>query len=276
MKPALLILYLLIGTTTSSAQKLYVRTNLSYALPAFSPPLKINGYPYTSYPTPDPARQVLHRKNASHGAGWTGELHAGYFFNNSIGINLGWHRQIQRVVYKEQATFGIQGQQLDIRQYAMNAQFLSISIALKDPEYLKYIFIHGGAILPVRSSVITESQTSPGTPGPESFSSGIMSMYFGIGLHGAIGIDYPLTKNLCVSAGISAISLSLWTKEKKMESYTINSEDRLNLIDSKYQIINYQKNYAQAPGSGGSDIFPSYQVPFSNLGFRIGLLIKTF
>jgi hypothetical protein len=92
----------------------------------------------------------------------------------------------------------------------------------------------------------------------------------GLGLHGAIGYDYPVTKRIAITACVSLNTLTVWTKSSKLLAYTINGVDQIDQIPAERRNISYERNY-DVMNSTNKAALPAYQLSFSSLSFKIGV-----
>jgi len=273
MKKILSVAILFLLSFPGTAQRLYVRTSLGYAIPSFNSDLTINGYPY-SPANPNAgggaATQVLQKSRASHGSGFTTSIEAGFWFNKHMSVNLGFTSILKPTVYAGEANFGFAGEQISISQRAKGTNFISITLGLRDEAFMKYAYVNAGVILPVTNKIVTESQSIEGAAYNIS-SRTVMTTNFGVGLLGSIGIDYPVSKTIAVSAGISLTALSLWAKESEIQSITRDGENIMQDIPKQNKRISYVKDYQPTTSPGNQTTLPSYQIPFSSFSFRVGL-----
>jgi hypothetical protein len=69
-------------------------------------------------------------------------------------------------------------------------------------------------------------------------------------------------------------ALSLWARKSELKEYTLNGEDRRSDVPPEWRRLVYEKGYlpgTATTGANGETVLPSYQVPFSNLSFKLGI-----
>jgi hypothetical protein len=257
------------------AQKLYVRVVAGYSIPSLNSALVINGYPYTSQPPTNrlaPAAMNVSKGHASHGAGVLADLHAGYWFQKNIGVDVGLSYIFGPKHYTARGGFGFDRSWLDITQYASHPLFGSLSLALRDDRLLKHFYVNAGILLPLSNKIITESRPSSSNDTIQTYSHTVTKTDFSIGLHGTVGYDYPLTRRIAITACVSLNALSAWAKSSELEAFTINGDDYIEQIPEENRKTEYQRNYDVQHSTNGT-ILPAYQLSFSSLSFKIGVSV---
>jgi len=255
------------------AQKLYIRALAGYAIPSFNSSLIINGYPYTGQAPAnylEPAAMNVSKEHASHAAGVVADLHAGYWFQKNIGVDIGLSYLLQSKHYTARGDFGLGHSTLDITQYASHPLFGTVSLAFRDDRLLKRFYINAGLSLPLSNKIITESRPAKSSDSIRTYSRILTTTDMGLGLHGAIGYDYAITKRIGVTACVSLNALTVWTKSSELQAFTINGIDYIDQIPEERRKISYERNY-DVMNSMNNTALPAYQLSFSSLSFKIGV-----
>lgn len=271
----LLAVAFLAAPCNGHSQNFYIAARAGLAIPAFSSDLPVNGYPYTTYAVP--AREDIPVKrigNASHGAGALTSLTVGYWFRKNLGVCIGLDAVLKPQRYTVQTGFGANGEQLVTEQTARKPVFLTAALTLRDEQILKYVVLKAGIVLPLTNKIVTENRSPEGVSYPVR-SRSVMQTRFGIGLLGSVNGEFPVTKRLMATAGVTLTALSLWAKESHNEQMIINGTDLTEELSESQKHVVYEKNYnPDAIYGPDQSVYPSYQIPFGSLAFSAGLMIR--
>ncbi|RYD54626.1 MAG: hypothetical protein EOP56_18725 [Sphingobacteriales bacterium] len=266
--------------SAAQAQKLYVRGMLGFAVANAGQTTDDTRSPHSGsmlYTAPStgatPVLTSFKLKSVSFNTGIQTSLALGYMFNNNVGVELGADIGIAHIEHEGQITAPSSNSSAYTvtqfySQYVKNPIILTPALCLQSGGKKINIYTRAGLAVPVRSNITTEIgqiTTATGTNSSRSINLGYTTTTaFSLGFSGAAGVKYAVNSKLQLGAEISAVSLSLYLDKLEFTSYSENGVDLFSRLPEESKRISYGK-------SGGSGVEPTYSVPFSNVGLKVGV-----
>lgn len=279
----------LCACSSANAQKFYFRGGLGYAISHGGVgqstvsgntgnvfPLQGN---YSSTQIPGTTAESFKLQRVSFTSGLHGILGFGLMFNKSIGVDLAASvglatRTNKASVYTERA--GIR-ESLNVTQQANMPVFLTPSLVIQTDGKIK-AYARGGVVFPVKADMTQEiryieelfnQQTNAWERTTYDWTEDF-SMRLNPGVSGSIGMKLSLAKNITVWTELYLLAMTLYFKQSELTSYAENGESILGQIAPSNRITNYE---FKANNSGNTNTTPTYQVPYGNFGFHVGVMV---
>ncbi len=261
MKKTFFTLAMALGLSagTASAQKLFVRAGLGYALPSGSQKIGENSKdPNTEFNT-----------NGSYGTGFNGELGIGYMFNKNIGLGL----DVSYLVGKKNLSKDDRGNDRAKQEVSGTALAFTPNIVLSTAMEGK-IVPYAKAGLVIASASVTDVIT--GTAGDiyvvERKTTGGMAL----GFKGAMGINFAVSEKIAIYGELAYTGMSYRPAKAVITKYTENGIDVLSGFSVKDKETTYSTevdNTAASPSSvPRKEVTPV--LPFGSIGLNFGVMIN--
>jgi hypothetical protein len=209
-------------------------------------------------------------------------LHAGYFLNSFMAVDLGFSYKIGMNT-KIEPEFDIDA--VNASKYSPTMKykgnmFQIVPGIVFSPELDGKIrpYMRAGVIIGVMNSITTNIDNTDGTgdPGDEKLEF-ILKYSGGIAVGGslAVGADFALNDLLSLYAEIYYDALSYAPKKGEVKKYAIDGEDKLGDLTTYQKEVEFVKditNFEPSNDSPDQELKNSY--PFNSLGLSIGVKIK--
>lgn len=213
-------------------------------------------------------------KNASFGSGTYLRGAVGYMFGRHVGAELGAQIGLAPKKYVGSQGFPLDGNTYDNISHTMYAKsgfILDPSLVLQTGNDFN-LYTRIGLILPMalninddfsdrRSNMINADEVFTGRYEYKTM--------FSIGYNAALGFSLHLVKSLNIWAEGYMNSLSLDIKERKLTRLEYNSQDVLAQQSADVKDVKFSKSSGVTSG-----LLYTYSVPFSSVGFRVGLSVS--
>lgn len=261
--------------TGASAQKLYIKAGLGFAIPQASQTLDVGGTMYNGnaiYFPGAPGKDSItsfSMKKASFSSGFKGAIGAGYHFNNHVAVELYLDLGLSTTQYTstQDTVTSPSGAYLANDKMTQKSQFpimLIPAVVLKTDNPKFNVYGRIGLVLPLKNQVSMELQSEyiAFIPNTEVIK-GTMKTRFNVGFTGAFGGSYALGKGANFWGEVGFTSLSLFAKEMEI---TEHSGGATNAYPLEGSTISYGFS-----GQPGSPVKPSFSMPYSNMAFMIGV-----
>ncbi len=292
MNKLFLPFFALAFSTLANAQQFYFRGGLGYSIAHggvaqstitsnTSSVFPIHGS-FSSTQISGTNTQSFDLKRNSFSAGVQGVLAVGAMFSKNIGVdmavNLGLATSnMESSVYLES---------LELRQWIITAQkadlpiFITPSLVIQSDTGSKITaYARGGIVLPVKAGM---TQTVGYTRDRYNVQDSSwyrlnynwtedFNMRFNPGVSGSIGMKYKAKKGVTLWAELYLLSMNLYFRQSELTSYDQNGISTLNTFSQNERITNYE---FEAEVSGTSNVMPTYQVPYSNIGLHAGIMVN--
>lgn len=256
-----LVMALGLSAGTASAQKLFVRAGLGYALPSGSQ--KIGDGSNSKDPN------IEFNTNGSYGTGFNGELGIGYMFNKNIGLGL----DISYLVGKKNLIKDDRGNNKEQLESSGSALAFTPNIVLSTAMEGK-IVPYAKAGLVIASASVTDVAT--GTAGSifavERKTTGGMAL----GFKGAMGINFAVSEKIAIYGELAYTGMSYRPAKAVITKYTVSGVDFLSSIDTEDKETTYSAevdNTAASPSSVPRKAITPV-LPFGSIGLNFGVMIN--
>ncbi|PZF74040.1 OmpW family outer membrane protein [Taibaiella soli] len=248
-------------------KKWFVKAGLGYNFAAERTQLAVSGIAYgdgvsTKVVTSQPRRAAVN-------AGLQGTVGVGYMFNKYIGVCVNVNAGIASKKYTYENSSSLAqpfGNSISQTQQAQMPVLVTPSFYFQTTNKDFNLYSRVGLALPVYQKIKITSESSVGTT--EYAGTTTMKTDFCPGFNGAVGVDYKINDNFHFWSEVSMLSLSLYTKESTITSYSVNGADQLSAIPENKRTTKYTEGQTTATG-------PNYQakytIPFSTIGLFAGI-----
>lgn len=257
----------------------YIRAGIGYAAPATAQNGPY-GVPYNghfSIVTDQSGVQHISSyeiKKAAFNTGVQGQLAFGYMFNKNIGVDLGLQTTLAYLKY-ESAYINNDGIYLEnetTTRYASTPLIISPSLVLQTGGKELNVYARMGLALPLNTKLTVENtyeRTTIGVAAPGTLASmdATLRCKAALGFTGAVGVNYPVGKKLRIYAEANGVSLTVNAQELEMTSYIYNGQiANVPTLPEDFRITRYSSTAENGK-------YPTYAVPFSNIGIAAGVYI---
>jgi hypothetical protein len=216
----------------------------------------------------------------SFGAGGKIAVGAGYFVSKNIGFELAAAVGIlpKKNAWSESYNSGgfTTTNRASVTEHMQTPLFLNPSIIIKTGGQHADIYARMGLTFGLSGKMVQKATTNIGM---NTFSQET-DYYFrnGMGFQGALGVNLPLAKNVSLFAELNGVSLSQYVRRSEIKELLVNGIDILYLqnvafIETEYEMKTTIPDTSIAPPNMPSKR-AAYSLPFSNIGFAGGLIIK--
>ncbi len=254
-----LVMALGLSVGTASAQKLFVRAGLGYALPSGSQTIGFNSKdPNTEFAT-----------NGSFGTGFNGELGIGYMFNKNIGLGL----DISYLVGKKNVSKDDRGNDRSKQEISGNALAFTPNIVLSTAMEGK-IVPYAKAGLVIASASVTDVRT--GTAGNIYVQESKTTGGIALGFKGAMGVNYAVNQKISIYGELAYTGMSYRPAKTVVTKATEDGIDVLPFYSARDKETTYSSevdNTAASPSSvPRKEVTPI--LPFGSIGLNFGVMIN--
>lgn len=310
------------------AQAFYVKLGGGYSWPGLIKSTTIKGFQPGNNPEPTAAtivdmmniidtgtsKRSYYPIRDSYGRGFNLSVSAGYMFNKWIGAELNFvFLQSARIRSSQLSSSSLllgNGATTLTKTYARGLSIIpAIHLQLPIDKWKVYPYSRLGLSIPVAGIIKHEIEIdapNPNTllfPGAASLSSKVAvrtTAKFSIGFVGAIGIVYPIKKNIQIWCEVNAQMLDVRAKHSKVTEYEIRKTDAQGTSDVFIDLEDYPNTYSREVwfvnqltdmsnnsaynthyNSAGENYDKSkpkeelqQSVPFHNIGLAIGITYK--
>ncbi len=256
-----LVMALGLSAGTASAQKLFVRAGLGYALPSGSQRISDGSN------SKDPNTEF--NTNGSYGTGFNGELGIGYMFNKNIGLGL----DISYLVGKKNLVKDDRGNDRSQLESSGSAFAFTPNIVLSTAMEGKMV-PYAKAGLVIASASVTDVIT--GTAGSIYVLERKTTGGIALGFKGAMGINFAVNQKISLYGEIAYTAMSYRPTKAVITKFTSNGIDVLAGSSVKDRETTYSvevDNTASSPSSSPrKEITPV--LPFGSIGLNFGVMIN--
>lgn len=274
-----------------SAQQAYFRGGLGYGIAhggevqapvySYSPvsALPINGT-YSGINLPGNESNSFELKRVSYTTGLQGILAAGMMFGKHIGVDVATGLglatpQMNSTLYIEQPDLKVR---MDVAQQANLPVMISPTIVIQSGGEKINAYARGGITLPVKTAIFQEltyvsEQYNPADNDYVITRVNITEefrMRFNPGVTGSIGASMKTAKQVTFWAELYLLSMNLFYKKSVISSFDVNGQSVLNQLSQTEKETRYE---FKSNNSGNTNITPTFQAPFSNIGLHAGVRI---
>ncbi len=265
-------------SAAARAQGFYFRAGLGYAVPMAGQSIDGEGAVISGSVTRSTYLTNFSSKNASFAAGLHGGVGLGYLFSKNIGVQLDVDANIaaksysflQPNVYIDLGAGPILSN-YTIKQQADLPILLTPKLALQTGGEKLNIYTNIGPAIPIIAHVLEDEIIDylVGSPTSYTFTSTV-KMRFSVGISGAAGVQYKINKKVSIWGEVSMLSMSLYKKQADLTGFQVNGQNQSLSSVGGATTIYYVKNGSM---DTNRTTRPSYSVPFSNVGFNVGLRV---
>jgi len=248
-------------------KKWFVKAGIGYNFAAERQQLAISGIAYGD----GVSTKVINSqpRRASMSAGFQGTISVGYMFNKYIGVCVNVNAGIANKKYSYETTGTLAqpyGTSLSQNQQAQLPVLVTPSFYFQTTNKEFNLYSRVGLALPVYQKIKINSESTVNNT--EYTGSMTMKTDFCPGFNGAVGVDYKLNDNFHLWSEVSLVSMTLYTKESTITSYSVNGVDQLSSIPENKRTTQY-KDGTTTPG--GPNYQAKYTIPFSSIGLFAGI-----
>lgn len=276
MKKLFITTFLLASLHTQSIAQVYLKLGFGQGFTAAGQ-TAVFEEPYNgtiSYSQSTNKLSTFKVKNASFGSGSYLRGAVGYMFGKHVGAELGIQVALASKKWVGVQSFPLDGNTYDDISHSMYAKsgfILDPSIVLQTGNDFN-LYTRIGLILPMsinvnddfsdrRSDMLHTDQVFRGTYEYKTM--------FSLGYNAALGFSLHLVKGVSIWAEGYMNSLSLDIKERKLTRLEYNSQDVLAQQSASVKDLKFSKSSGTTSGA-----LYTYSVPFSSVGFRVGLSVS--
>jgi hypothetical protein len=264
---------------TASAQGLYFRAGLGYAMPQAGQTITGSAYelPYRGSLSNEITYDL---KGASFSAGLKGYLGLGYMISKNVGIQLDAHLGLSNSTLSFTANNVNLNysngtsilSNMTVEQRAVFPVNLVPSMVVTTACSQWDVYCRMGVALPVHSRIEKE-RTISNAPGTgvltQTRETWEVRSSFSSGLAAAAGFQYNISPSLSIWGEVSVLSMSLYIKEAQLTDFSYNGQSIPLGQLSGTMTYNYNKNTTFDTANLSTQ--PAYSQPFSNVGFNVGI-----
>lgn len=287
MKKFLLPALLLLAASQVSAQSLYIRGGIGYALPQAGQLFSHIGLPYDgnttiTYNGADYSANYDINK-VSYSAGVHGYVAAGLMVTNNVGIELGADLGLATTStsFTQLETAAPESSETTLEQSFNLPVLLSPAIVIQTGGKINF-YARGGISIPVKAImelkyINVDNVLNPSNNTTVRNTLDVTEEYnFTLtpGFNGAMGIKVSPVSKLSVWGEVSLLSMNMYTNESTVTYFRVTQAG--NDVTSQYQI---QRNTSYAlNGSASNNTNNDYTrlIPFSNVGINVGVAVTLF
>ncbi len=203
------------------------------------------------------------------GKGLNAGINVGYMFNENIGIELGAQYLIgSKTTATDKSLNG------DVSTLEMSSKMIQLKPSLVIATTMKNVTPYAklGLLLgtgKVTSDFEDKSGTFTTTQTTE------LKKGLAIGFNAAIGVNFPMSKNLTFSAEINSVNLQYSPKKGTVTEYTVNGADKLSTLSVSQKETEFVKKETRNFTSPTVTTSPRQQaaiaLPFGSIGINLGV-----
>ncbi|HTN44951.1 MAG TPA: hypothetical protein VL098_01300 [Flavipsychrobacter sp.] len=247
-----------------ASSKAYIRAGVGYAFPHAG-----NSYLKTQSGSFLSASNVYEKYSL--GAGAHINVAGGFWLFKNIGLELGVHAGI--APKKFVSKYSNPNETAEAKLYARMPVYLIPSLVLQTGGEKANVYTRLGVVVNVTGK-LTEEYASNSLKWEKEY-----RMRTGIGFQGALGVSLPMGKSVCFFAEVNGISMSQYLKKTELVMVRDNGIDVLPNLDMADKVTEYSDQvsitYTTAnPDPDKPTQAGTYSLPFSNVGFSAGVMIK--
>lgn len=210
------------------------------------------------------------QQKVSFGQGVNLRLAAGYQINRNFGVELGFHGVIApRYTY----TVG-DGPDFAAEQVtqASGPYYLTPAFVFSTGSKWR-VFGRAGLGIPLTNTIVQEFSSYDRLFDQSFVGKRTIELSFKPAFEGSIGLSHPLSEQLSIQMELSLISRTAYTKRSEITDYEVNGVELVSFLKPNQKVIEYSEE--ETIGNQNPSYLPekrlSYPVPFSSLGFNVGL-----
>lgn len=286
--PVLLSAFIL---NAADAQQVYFRGGLGYGIAhggevqapvySYSPTaaLPINGS-FRSTNLPGNESSSFDLKRVSYSTGLQGILAMGMMFNKHIGVDVAAGlglatQQMNSTLFVEQPDLRVR---MDVTQQTNLPVTISPTVVIQSGGEKINAYARGGITLPVKAAIFQElayvrEQFNPADNEYVTTRINITEefrMRFNPGVTGSVGVKMKAAKQVTFWAELYLLSMNLFYKKSIITSLDVDGQSVLNQLSSTEKETKYE---FKSSNSGNTNIVPTFQAPFSNMGLHAGIMV---
>lgn len=291
MKKLLLPILSFFMLYTANAQQVYFRGGLGYGIAhggevqapvySFDPAsaLPINGS-YNSTNLPGNQSNSFDLKRVSYSTGLQGILAMGMMFNKHIGVDVAAGlglatQQMNSTLFVEQPDLKVR---MDVAQQSNLPVTISPTVVIQSGGDKINAYARGGIALPVKAAILQELAyvSERYIPDNNTYITTRVNlteefrMRFNPGVVGAVGLQLKAVKQVTFWAELYLLSMNLFYKKSTVTSFDVDGQSVLNQLSSTDRETQYE---FKSSNNGNTNIVPTFQAPFSNIGLHAGVMI---
>lgn len=261
--------------TQAQTNGFYIKAGVGYALPLAGQTIGIDGNPYSgsiaNTNSSNSNESSYNVKKASFSSGVQATVGVGYMLSRHVGVELSGVIDVAPVKYSLTASNVLNSvksyyMNSNVKNYAKAPFFIMPALVYRVGDKKVQGFARGGLAISTGTTVVQEQNNnwknvynSPEILNEET------TTRFGLGFTGAMGASYSISQNVNVWLEANLLSISLYAKDTKVIQHTLDGAES-TVPPFSGTTIKYGNT-----GSYSSTSSPTYAMPFSNLGFTVGL-----
>ncbi len=290
MKKLLLPILSIFLLHAANAQQVYFRGGLGYGIahggevqaPVYSyssvSALPINGY-YNTSTLPGNESNSFDLRRVSYSTGLQGILAMGAMFSKHIGVDVAVGlglatQQMNSTLFVEQPDLKVR---MDVAQQSNLPVTISPTVVIQSGGDKINAYARGGIALPVKAAILQELAyvSERYIPDNNTYITTRVSlteefrMRFNPGVIGAVGLQLKSAKQVTFWAELNLLSMNLFYKKSTIPSFDVDGQSLLNQLSQTER----ETQYEFKSNNGNTNIVPTFQAPFSNLGLHAGVKV---
>jgi opacity protein-like surface antigen len=203
------------------------------------------------------------------GKGVNAGINVGYMFNENIGLDLGVQYLIGgKTTATDKSLNG------DVSTLNMSSKMLQVKPSLVIATTMKNITPYAKLGLVLGSGKVT-SKYEDKSGSFTSIQTTELKKGLAIGFNAAIGVNFPVSKNLTFSAEINSVNMQYSPKKGTVTEYTVNGADKLSTLsirDKETEFVKKEtRNFATPTVTTSPRQQAAIALPFGSIGINVGV-----